>query len=109
MANNKKSDSGASVFPGASGEGLELLGKYGTAMMDVMGKSGAEFAEFITNRLQEDVRTQQQLMSCRDVTKLAEIQSGYLKTAFAQYSDETGKMIKRGAELMDEVLKRAKG
>ncbi|MDY6860675.1 MAG: phasin family protein [Pseudomonadota bacterium] len=98
-----------SIFPAGDTEGFSALSTFGTSVMENMGRYGTEVVEFMSLRLQEDFKTQHELMQCRDMSKLAEIQSRYLKTAMDQYSAETGKLMKMGTEIFGDAFKNAKG
>ncbi|MHC0052610.1 phasin family protein [Actibacterium sp. D379-3] len=110
MANTptpKLGDPGA--FSGMQTEGLALLGGFGTAMMEAMGRSGAEVMEFVGNRLKEDMKLQQELMNCRDMNKIGEIQAQFMKTAMAQYSAESGKIMQISTDAFEKIMNRTKG
>ncbi|MGB8622661.1 MAG: phasin family protein [Paracoccaceae bacterium] len=86
----------------AQADGLGMMGLFGTAMMETMTRYSAEVAEFMSKRLQEDVKTQHEILHCRDMDRLAEIQSRFFKTAMEQYTAETGKLMK----ISNEALKK---
>ncbi|WP_068109875.1 phasin family protein [Tropicimonas marinistellae] len=72
------------------------------AMSDV----SAEVAQFVSERIREDVRTQQEILQCRDPVELREIQGRFLKTAFDQYSAETGRLVRLQRAVLDELTGR---
>lgn len=86
-------------------ENFERLNLLGAAFVDNIGKMNNEFLRFMGERLKEDLKTQHALMQCRDVSKMSEIQSDFLKKAFEQYASETGKMVQMGLEIVENTLK----
>ncbi|MCV2881482.1 phasin family protein [Actibacterium sp. XHP0104] len=90
-------------------DGMTMMGKVGKMMVDHMGRSGASFAEFINSRVKQDMELQQQIVKCKDVKELQRIQTEYLKTAMKQYTAETQKAMHDGAQVLEDLMKRAKG
>ncbi len=80
-----------------------MLGWFGTAMIESATRAGAEFTEFLNERIKEDVKTQHALLNCRDMDRLAEIQAGFLKTAVEQYAAETGKLMNIGNAMFEKM------
>lgn len=93
----------------AQAEGAGAVGAFGTAMLEAAAKFGAEFSDFVAMRLKEDVKAQQEMLECRDLQKLAEIQTRFFQTAVEQYSAETGKMMQMSSEMLEDAIKRMKG
>ncbi|SMX34341.1 phasin family protein [Actibacterium lipolyticum] len=97
-----------STLATAQAEGAGMITAFNTAMMQAMARYGTEFTEFVSKRLQEDMKTQHEILGCRDIGKLGDIQATFVKTAMDQYSAETGKLLQMSNEIMDEAFKRAK-
>lgn len=93
----------------ASAEGLEMIGRLSTAMMEFMGRSSAEAVEFITARFQQDAEMQQRLLACHSLDELSRVQTEFVSHAIEQYTQETGKMVKLGSEAMAELLHYTRG
>ncbi|KCV80840.1 hypothetical protein ATO10_15010 [Actibacterium atlanticum] len=92
-------------FGGVSSmEGLDMAGRLSNAIMDFIGKSGAEFVEFVNARLQEDAKVQQALLSCQNVEDLSRVQADFVRTALEQYTEETGRMIRLSSAASQEIL-----
>ena len=92
----------------AQAEGAGMITAFNTAMLEAMARYGSEVSEFVSKRLQEDMKTQHEILSCRDIGKLSDIQATFMKTAMEDYSAETGKLLQMNSEIMDEALKRTK-
>ncbi|MCV2869956.1 phasin family protein [Defluviimonas sp. WL0002] len=56
------------------------------------GDIGAEFMEFLSARIHEDVKTQQAILHCKDPAELRKIQEDFLQTAVDQYAAQAGRM-----------------
>lgn len=69
----------------------------GTAWMEAVGGMGAEVSSFVANRIQEDVKTQQKMLQCKDMSELQQIQAEFFQKAVDQYQAETGKLVELGA------------
>ena len=80
--------------------GFGNFANMGTAWFDTMGEMGGEIASFVAERIQEDIKTQHEILHCTDPAELQEIQVRFLKTAFEQYSAETGKLVELGQEFL---------
>ena len=85
--------------------GLGPLTWMGTAMLENMSAMGSEVTQFIADRIKEDVKTQHQILHCKDMTELRQIQSDFVQKAVEQYTAETGKLVQMSAEFMDAAFK----
>jgi hypothetical protein len=56
---------------------------------DTMTKSG----RFVARRLEEDMKAQQALLACSTPEDVLRVQADYYRTAIAQYSAETGRIV----------------
>ncbi len=66
------------------------------AWLEAMGEMGAELASFISDRVKEDVKTQHQLLHCKDMDEARRIQENFVQKAVDQYQAETGKLVEMG-------------
>lgn len=79
--------------------GLGSLAWMGTAWTDAFAQMGTEVIGFMAERIQEDVKTQTEIMQCKSLTELQQAQAAFLERAYVQYTVETGKLIKLGTDL----------
>lgn len=56
-------------------------------------ESLTESGRFIATRLEEDMKAQQALIACRTPEDVLRLQADYFRTALAQYSAETGRVV----------------
>ncbi len=69
----------------------------------------AEVVRFLSDRLDEDLKTQAEILQCRDPVSLREIQGRFLKTAFEQYCAEIGKLVQMNQAAVSQVCARESG
>ncbi|MEL6837794.1 MAG: phasin family protein [Pseudomonadota bacterium] len=74
--------------------GLGPLRWMGTHWFETMADINSEVMSFVADRIREDVKTQHELLHCKSATELQQAQVAFLEKAYAQYTAETGKIIK---------------
>ena len=84
---------------------LNSMAWLGTAWMSNAGDVGTELMQFLAKRIKEDVRTQHEMLHCKDLTKLQDIQMRFVQTAMEQYAAETEKLLQMGSDMMAEAGK----
>lgn len=77
----------------------------GNAWVESLGELNAEIAHFVAERIEEDVRTQHEILNCRDATKLQEIHARFVRRALEQYSAETGRLVEMSQIFFDRAAK----
>ncbi|PTX53819.1 phasin protein [Litoreibacter ponti] len=78
--------------------GLGNILGVGTAWIEAVSDMSAELAHFVAERIKEDVKTQHEILHCRNVTDLQHIQADFIQKAIDQYQAETGKLIEMGSD-----------
>lgn len=68
----------------------------GTAWVETLSDMSAEMLGFVADRIKEDVKTQHQILHCKDAAELQHIQAQFLQKAFDQYQIETCKLVAMG-------------
>lgn len=63
------------------------------AWMEALGEMGSEMLNFMSERIKEDVKTQNEILQCKNAADLQHIQAQFVQKAMDQYHDETGKLI----------------
>lgn len=74
------------------------------AWAEVFGEMSAEFLGFLSDRFKEDVKTQHQILNCKDFGELQKIQAEFVQTAINQYQTETGKLMKMGSIVFSDSV-----
>ncbi|PRY25399.1 phasin protein [Aliiruegeria haliotis] len=100
---------GGEVFAHWQRIGVAAFGWPNPVWVQQMADMSAEVAQFISDRIREDLRTQSELLDCDNPVEMREIQGRFLKTAFDQYSAETGKLVRMNRCAIDALLGRNSG
>lgn len=78
--------------------GLGSLYWLGTTWAEAMADWNAEVVSFLSDRIKEDVKTQQALLHCKSPQDVQRVQLEFLEKAREQYTAETGKLLKIGLD-----------
>lgn len=73
----------------------------GEIWMETFSEMGAEVVSFVAERIKEDVKTQQDLLSCKTVEDMAHVQAQFVQKAVDQYQEETGKLVEISRQLTE--------
>lgn len=77
----------------------QMLGM-SSAWMEALTDMGAEVIAFMADRIKEDVKTQHEIMHCKNVTELQHIQAQFIQNAIDQYREETGKLVEMSSSAL---------
>lgn len=100
----KKSDAQSMNFdPMAALRPLAPAAWMGTAWLEAVADMGTEVTAFVAERIQEDVNTQRQIMACNTLAEIQKVQSDFLTKAFAQYTEETGKLVDMSSDYVQKL------
>ncbi|EEB82490.1 phasin family protein [Roseobacter sp. GAI101] len=72
----------------------------GTAWVEALSDMSAEMADFVAERIKEDVKVQHELLHCKNVANLQHIRGQYLQRAIDQYQAETSKLVEMGTKAL---------
>ena len=64
-----------------------------TAWLEALSDMSAEMTSFVAERIREDVKTQHEMLHCKDIASLQHIQAEFVQKAIDQYQRETGKLV----------------
>lgn len=87
-------------------EVLDSVESVGWAFLEGVTSTRQEIADFLTERICQDLDAQQAMLRCRSFEELRTVQTGYLKTAMGQYGSEASRLFLLGSRLAAESLKR---
>lgn len=79
--------------------GLGNLMWLGTAWLEAMSDLSAEITGFVAERIKEDVKTQHEILHCKNVGDLQHIQAQFIQKAIDQYQEETGKLVEMSTQM----------
>ncbi|PJI92079.1 phasin protein [Yoonia maricola] len=83
--------------------GLGSMRWMGTAWFEVMADMNSEVVSFVADRIREDVKTQHALLHCKTAADMQRAQVAFLEKAYTQYTEETGKLIKMGMDMLPDA------
>ena len=69
-----------------------------------MSEVQKEIAGFVSERIRQDLQTQQELLACRTLDDVREVQSRFMQSTIDQYSAEASKLMRLGAEIATRSL-----
>ncbi|MBD3624613.1 MAG: phasin family protein [Rhodobacteraceae bacterium] len=79
---------------------LKALSMLGTNWMYNISGFTTEVAQFLAERLQQDLQLQHRLLHCKDMDELRQVQSDFVRAALEQYMAETGKLVHLGTDMV---------
>jgi hypothetical protein len=75
------------------GAGFASMSTMGAAWLEAMSDLNSEVLSFVADRVKEDVQTQHQILHCKSLSEVQQIQAEFVQKAVDQYSAETGKLV----------------
>lgn len=75
------------------------------AAAEVLADMGADWVQFVADRVREDVKTQHAILQCRDAGELAHIQEAFLQRAVDDYAAQTGRMVQMGSGVLAALIR----
>ena len=88
----------------AQQETLHNIGAAGAAMLEGLKKAQTEISDFITQRIRQDVETQAEMLRCRTLDDVRDLQTRFFKTALDQYAGATSRLMKISTDMMERSL-----
>lgn len=88
----------------AQQETLHTIGAAGAAMLEGLTKAQTEISDFVTERIRQDVETQAEMLRCRTLDDVRDLQTRFFKTAVDQYAAEMSRLMKISTDAMQQSL-----
>jgi hypothetical protein len=85
-------------------QALTSIERSGGSMLTGLTEMQKKIAEFISERIRQDLETQQELLRCRTLNEVREVQSRFFRTTLDQYSTEATKLMQLSAEVFTRSL-----
>lgn len=98
-------DSASKAIGDIQQNALESLNWFGSAWLETWNAMGSEVSEFIADRIQEDIKTQQAMLKCKNPAELSAVQTAFVQKAIEQYTAETGKLVSLQQDFIDRLSK----
>ena len=86
--------------------GFNNMTSFGTAWIEALSDMGSEVLSFVADRIQEDVKTQHEILHCEDIAELQHIHAKFVQKAIDQYTAETGKLVEMSQSLFPNAAEK---
>ena len=85
-------------------QAMEAMERAGASMLTGVTGIQKEITGFVSERIRQDLESQQELLRCRTFDEVREVQSRFFRTAMDQYSSEATKLMQLGTELFTRSI-----
>jgi hypothetical protein len=85
-------------------QAVDSMERSSAAMLTGLAEMQKEIAGFVSERIRQDLETQQELLRCRTFDDIREAQSRFFRTTLDQYSAEATKLMQLGTEVFTRSL-----
>lgn len=75
---------------------MKMMPVLGPEWFETMNKVGTEMLTFMSERIKQDVQTQQDLLQAKGIAEIQQIQAEFLKKTMSDYSTEMSKLMGMG-------------
>lgn len=79
------------------------------AVLEGLARTRQQVSDFVADRIRHGLSVQSELLGCRNLQEVREVQSRYLKETVERYAAEAGSMARLGSEVVAKALPRAAG
>ena len=87
-------------------EALQMFESAVSAVFAGLTKAQREIAEFVAERIRQDLESQTQFLRCRTLDEVLEVQSRFLNKAMDQYAAEASRLAQIGVEMIGSAQPR---
>lgn len=87
-------------------QAIQTIETAGAAMIEGVTLVQREIADFVSQRIRQDMETQQELLRCRSLDEMRDLQTRFFRTALDQYSAEATRLMRLGGEVIAKSLDR---
>ena len=85
-------------------QAVESVERASASMLTGVTEMQKEVAGFVSGRIRQDLETQQELLRCRTLDEVREVQSRFFRTTLDQYSAEATKLMQLSTEFFTRAL-----
>ena len=85
-------------------QAVESMEHAGASMLTGVTEMQKEIAGFVSERIRQDLETQQELLRCRTLDEVREVQSRFFRTTLDQYLAEAAKRMQLSTEVFTRSL-----
>lgn len=76
-----------------------------TAAFELWSRLTNEMMQFAADRMCESVKTQQQMLQCRNIAELAHLRAHWWQKAIDQYTEEAGRVAGIWGDALDRTIR----
>ena len=96
------------TIAGMQGAGPSAVARMYVTWLEGIGDLGSEAFQFVSERINEDVKVQHEILHCKNPADLLSIQRRFLQTALDQYVEEGGKLMKLSNDIVQAAFETPK-
>ena len=90
-------------------DALAGAGVAGAALDEGFAEARKRIADFVAERLRQDIEIQGQLLSCRTLDDVRDVQSRFFRSAVDHYAAEASRMMQLGTDVVARTLPKGGG
>jgi hypothetical protein len=80
----------------------------GAAVLEGVARAQREVTDFITTRIRQDIETQAELLGCRTLDDMRQVQTRFFRSAMDAYAAEASRLMRIGSEVASRSLDRTR-
>ena len=105
-ANRAAAEAAALQVAARQQDALQGMQTAGSAVFEGFAKVQKQIADFVAERIREDIETQAELLGCRTLDDVRKVQSRFFRRAMDQYAAEAGRLMQLGSDVVARSLPR---
>ncbi|MBP7241209.1 phasin family protein [Amaricoccus sp.] len=87
-------------------QAIESLEAASATMFESVARVQRRIAEFVSDRIRQDMEAQQELLRCKSFDEVRDVQSRFFRTAVSQYSEEATRIFRLGGEVIGRTVEK---
>ncbi len=87
-------------------DALTSAGLAGSTVVEGLARAQKELADFVSERLRQDIELQTALLGSRSLEEVRELQSRFFQSAMSQYTDEAKRLVQLGSTVARQAFGR---
>ena len=89
---------------GPQQQAIQVIERASTSMLNGLTEMQREIADFVSERIRQDLETQREMLRCRTFNDLAEVQGRFFQTAMDQCSAQARKLMRHSAQVFEHSI-----
>lgn len=100
-------DAAMDQFATSHQQAMETLEVASATMFEGVARVQRRIAEFVSDRIRQDMEAQQELLRCKSFEEVRDVQTRFFRTAVTQYSEEATRLFRMGGDVIARSVERA--